>query len=238
MGIVADNTNPKSIASRLRARRFNRFCQLLEATGSQVRIVDVGGSAGFWRSIDWMKFANQTAGGGVKRFEITVVNISTPAEVSGDWQEVCSERNIEVVLRERHGDACSLVDYSDDEFDVAFSNSVIEHVGDRARQKAMADEIVRVAERVYLQTPCRWFPIEPHFLFPFFQFLPRSVRIGMLRRRRLGWMHQQPDPVVAGEVVDSIRLLGRSQLRDMFPGAQIKREMLGPFVKSYLVFIR
>jgi hypothetical protein len=57
--------------------------------------------------------------------------------------------------------------YRDKEFDIAFSNSVIEHVGNDLRIRQMADEVRRVG-RNYLQTPNYYFPLEPHFFFPFF----------------------------------------------------------------------
>ena len=69
---------------------------------------------------------------------------------------------------------------------MAFSNSVIEHIPPPLQQD-FANEISRVARRYFVQTPNRYFPIEPHYQFPFFQFLPRSLRQALNRRFTLGW---------------------------------------------------
>lgn len=83
------------------------------------------------------------------------------------------------------GDAARL-DYPHDAFDVVFSNSVIEHLGGVDAQRAMAREVQRVASLYYVQTPNRYFPIEPHFLFPCAQFLPRSARIWIASQWKFG----------------------------------------------------
>lgn len=74
------------------------------------------------------------------------------------------------------GDATDLREYEDKSFNLVFSNSVIEHVGDFTAQRKMAKEMMRVGKHCYLQTPNRYFPLEPHFLFPCFQFLPIRLR--------------------------------------------------------------
>ena len=60
--------------------------------------------------------------------------------------------------------------FKDKSFDAVFSNSVIEHVGTFEDQKMMANEVIRVTNFYFIQTPNLYFPIEPHFLVPFFQF--------------------------------------------------------------------
>jgi SAM-dependent methyltransferase len=72
------------------------------------------------------------------------------------------------------GDACALP-FGDGEFDIVFSNAVVEHVGDRERQRALAAEAVRVGRRVFVTTPNRWFPVEVHTRLPFVHWLPDSL---------------------------------------------------------------
>ncbi|MEO1137300.1 MAG: class I SAM-dependent methyltransferase, partial [Pseudomonadota bacterium] len=60
------------------------------------------------------------------------------------------------------GDGCSVENYGDKAFALVFSNSVIEHVGDKARQRAFASEIRRLSNKYWVQTPSIWFPIEAH----------------------------------------------------------------------------
>jgi hypothetical protein len=57
-----------------------------------------------------------------------------------------------------------------------FSNSVIEYVGDFPDQQRMADEVRRVGDRYRVQSMSKHFPIEPRFVFPFYQHLPLWLR--------------------------------------------------------------
>lgn len=119
-------------------------------------------------------------------------------------------------------------------FDVCFSNSVIEHVGTYGDQMAMAGEVARVGKSYFVQTPNRWFPLEPHFLVPGWQFLPLTVRASLHQSFRLGWIERQPDAVRARAEVEQIRLMTRGELRHLFKEARIEPEWFGPFVKSWI----
>src|SRR5215218_10588539 len=75
--------------------------------------------------------------------------------------------------------------FGDDEFDLGFSNAVVEHVGGgRDGQRRFVEELCRVARRVFLTTPNRWFPVDPHTLLPFAHWLPAGgARDRLLRAR-------------------------------------------------------
>jgi hypothetical protein len=90
--------------------------------------------------------------------------------------------------------------FGDQEFDVAFSNAVVEHLGDRTSQEAFVRELCRVARRVFVTTPNRLFPIDPHTLLPFVHWLPTRPRERLLR---------QPDL--------HLRPLSPRQFRSLFP---------------------
>ena len=111
--------------------------------------------------------------------------------------------------------------FADRAFDIAYSNSVVEHLPlqDRA---AYARELRRVGRRWLVQTPNRWFPIEPHALLPFVHWLPRPLGRALWR---LG---------VSGDPYDDVRLLGARELGALFPDAVIERERLGPLTKSFV----
>jgi hypothetical protein len=67
--------------------------------------------------------------------------------------------------------------FADAEFDLGFSNAVVEHVaGGREGQRRFVHELCRVARRVYVTTPNRWFPLEVHTLRPFVHWLPEGPR--------------------------------------------------------------
>ena len=74
-------------------------------------------------------------------------------------------------------------------FDVAVSNHVIEHVGDREAQLHHLQEIRRVLKPsglLYLAVPNRWMLVEPHFRLPFLSWLPRGLRSPYVRLMRRG----------------------------------------------------
>jgi hypothetical protein len=140
---------------------------------------------------------------------------------AGEW---LASDNVTVL----QGDGTRLP-FRDTEFDVAFSNSVIEHVPPEL-QPSFAAEISRVSERYFVQTPNRYFPIEPHYQLPLFQFLPRRVRQALNRRFTLGW---QPK----GQW-EEITLLSARDLRRLFPDAEIRRERLFGLSKSLIAVRR
>jgi hypothetical protein len=72
--------------------------------------------------------------------------------------------------------------FADGQFDVGFSNAVVEHVaGGREGQRTFVHELCRVSERVFVTTPNRWFPLEVHTLLPFVHWLPPGPRSRLLR---------------------------------------------------------
>lgn len=133
-------------------------------------------------------------------------------------------------------DARDLSQFKNNEFDVVFSNSVIEHVGAIKDQEAMMREVQRVGKRFWVQTPNYWFPIEPHFHFIGFQFLPVYFRAWLLNHFSLGWMTREKNFFEARKLVQQTRLLTRRELGQMDPEASIYDEKLLGFVKSITIF--
>lgn len=215
LGKLADNTDPTSLATRMRRRRFAFFVSLLGRVKRPVRILDIGGTQEFWERM---------GGGGLGDVRVTLLNLIARPTGSPRFESVS-------------GDARDLSEYPDASFDVAFSNSVIEHLGpDFADQRLMADEIRRVGKRYFVQTPNRHFPIEPHFLVPGFQFLPIRARTWALTHFNLGWYRKFGDVDAARREVESIALLTEHQLRRLFPGANIYRERFIGMTKSFVAY--
>jgi SAM-dependent methyltransferase len=80
--------------------------------------------------------------------------------------------------------------FRDDAFDIAFSNAVLEHVGGRDEQRRFVHELCRVARRVFISTPNRWFPVDTHTLLPLVHWLPRGARDAIFRALGQGrWTH-------------------------------------------------
>ncbi len=213
----ADNRNPDSLASRMRRKRTEWLKDLLLRFPEPVRILDVGGTPEFW-------LGNAPDLG--RKCRLTLLNLGA-SDVSGLTDAVSIA-----------GDARKMPEFANHSFDVCFSNSVIEHVGTLYDQMAMAAEVRRVAKSWFIQTPNRFFPLEPHFLFPCWQFLPVWLRARLLAARRWGWMPQVPDPVRSRAEVEQIRLLSYGEMRTLFPEGEIRRETLGPLTKSLIAIQR
>ncbi|HSG13119.1 MAG TPA: class I SAM-dependent methyltransferase [Gaiellaceae bacterium] len=107
-------------------------------------------------------------------------------------------------IRYVQGDACALP-FEDGEFDIVFSNAVVEHVGDRSRQRALVSEAIRVGRQVFVTTPNRWFPIEVHTRLPLVHWLPDSLAHPVYRALRK-------------EFATENHLLSRRALASLFPG--------------------
>jgi SAM-dependent methyltransferase len=178
-----------------------------------VRILDVGGTPEFW---------SRALEGAPARWTIVVLNLARP-------------RTINPAVTLLRGDACRLP-FADGTFDVVFSNSVIEHVGTLEDQCRMANEIQRVGRRFFVQTPNRYFPIEPHFLLPLGQFLPKSFVAALLQRTNLGTIQRRPDPDLARAIVDEIRLLTLAEVRQVFPSATLYKERFAGLTKSFVAY--
>lgn len=179
----------------------------------------MGGTPDFWRRMLRRRSP---------RFQVTILNNESQPPEPEPW------------LRLMIGDARALP-FHDDAFDVVFSNSVIEHVGDAEDQAAMAREVQRVGRCYFVQTPNYYFPIEPHCLFPGFQFLPLAARVFVLThvhlpRANSRWATTFPTRDVARAYAAGITLMSAADLRRTFPGAALYRERILGVTKSLIVY--
>lgn len=183
-------------ARRSRERRRELFQRVMEP-GPDESIVDVGcGEAGL------AAFEPEQPVTGVDIVE-------RPGYAEGRRRFVCAD------ARE--------LPFADDEFAIAYSNSVVEHVVEPKDRRRYADELRRVGRSYFVQTPNRWFPVEPHALLPLVHWLPRGLG------RRLWPLGVSDDPF------EQTRLLGAGELRRLFPDGLIVRERVGPLTKSLVV---
>lgn len=211
---MADGHDPNSFSNTLRAKRFRLFQQLVGDLRRPLRIIDVGGTVEFWKQRGWANLED---------VRITLVNLK---------RQTSPYDNIDCVV----GDATSLESFADRSFDIAFSNSVIEHLFTFENQMLMAREMRRVGRAYFVQTPNYWFPVEPHFHIPAWQWLPLTVRMAVLQRRTCGWQRQRPDPARAWRDVNEVRLLTKSELRQLFPNSTIVGERLFGLNKSWMCY--
>ena len=208
---IADNKNPNSLASSFRSKRLNLFKGFVAGLPKPVKILDIGGTPEFWKH----------AGLDAADVEITLLNL---ALVETDLPNVVSIA----------GDATDLSSFADKTFDIAFSNSVIEHLFSFQNQQKMAQEAQRVSTYHFIQTPNYWFPIEPHWVFPCFQFLPKLFRIFLTRYFNLGHLKRSEYWAAARQQVEEIQLLSRAEMARLFPESKIWEEKLLIFSKSFV----
>ena len=154
------------VSMRSRERKLQLFLDLLQP-GPQTTVVDVG-----------VTDAPFGAGSTDNFFEALY---PWPEQITGVGQTEL-ERFSAAFPRVRavRADGRDLP-FGDGEFDIAFSNAVVEHVaGGRDGQRQFVDELCRVARRVFVTTPNRYFPIEVHTLLPFVHWLPKGPRERLL----------------------------------------------------------
>ena len=199
--------------NRFRRARLATFLSVLGGLPADrpIHILDVGGTPTYWRGMSdlWAD----------RNLKFTIVNLDMEAAEDGPFSL-------------RAGDACNLKEYADNQFDVVHSNSVIEHVGHWEEMSQMAREVRRLAPRYYLQTPNFWFPFEPHYRTAFFQWYPETIRAKMLCARRHGFRGPARSIDEAMRDIQTVNLLSRSQLAELFPDAKIVHERVVGLTKS------
>jgi hypothetical protein len=186
---------------------------LKQFNGNEIKILDVGGTQSYWEN---RGYVNRPG------IHITLLNV---------YREPADYPNIESNV----GTGADLSRYKDNEFDVAFSNSVIEHLESWADRESMAQEIKRVGKSFYLQTPNKYFPLECHFLLPFFQFLPIRWKYYILTRTKLS-RGKTLEKKKALKLIKEIQMLTGKELKKLFPGDTFITEKFLGFTKSLIVY--
>lgn len=181
------------------------------------RVLDVGGTLDLWRLAP-------------VRPDLILLNHSRAAGDIGSGAPVV------------FGDGLALP-FGDASFDLVFSNSVIEHVGDAHAQEVFASEIARVGRSYWVQTPHRRFPLEQHLWMPALHWLPRRAQRRLLRSRITPWEWiARPDPTerryYISHYCDSVHLLNRREVSRLFPDASMVVERVLGWPKSLIAYRR
>ena len=196
---------------RFRAGRMRRF---LAAFGVNVRtrVLDVGGTP-----LNWLLAPI--------RPRVTLVNMPRAKEPLPAGFEMVFATG-------------SVLPFPDRAFDIVFSNSVIEHIGDPAARQRFAEEVRRVGRSYWVETPNRRFPVEPHLCTPFLHFLPRRWQEWVVRRGTVWDALERPTPdrreYYIGHYLGEVRLLDAAELSHLFPEARILRERFLGMTKSLI----
>ena len=146
------------ISAYNRSRKWGLFLEEIAPTRA-TRVLDVGFSEEEYSSND--NFIE-------KHYPhpemLTALGIDTPVKFKRRYPEVATVRY-----------DGSVFPFSDQAFDVLWSNAVIEHVGDRSKQLFFLKEIKRVSKKAFITTPNRFFPVEVHTCTPLLHYLPESI---------------------------------------------------------------
>ena len=210
----------KSVSAKARSQRARMCAQFLSKCGiAGATVLDLGGTVDYWKMN-----LNQFPDGMIK--EIDIVNLPP--------QKNRKETIDNVLLHVYEGNALERSTLRLNHYDFVHSNSVIEHVGNLHMQCVMARIIENVGTYYWVQTPAKSFPVEPHFYFPFFAYLPLGIRTILHRRINLGFMCKESNWINARITCEQTRLLTKSELEAIFPGARIIRERFFLMTKSYI----
>jgi hypothetical protein len=201
---------PGSPGERRRARRWEWVREEFPEIES-MSVIDLGGTAQSWLRTS------------IRPALVHIVNL-----------EPSSQQPPAPWIRQDRADACDLPSHiSDGRYDLAYSNAVIEHVGGHSQRMRFAETVHKLAERHWVQTPYRYFPVEPHWLFPGFQFLPVNARAELSRRWPL--VHTRSESREQGlRAAMSVELLSRTEMTFYFPDSALRTERMMGMVKSLI----
>jgi SAM-dependent methyltransferase len=194
-----------------RPRRLHAFYRLLSVNES-TRVLDIGGGAFFW---------DLALSEGLPLPQVTVLNIRPAGDDARSF------------LRWIVADARAS-QLPDNSFDLVFSNSLVEHLGDFKSQKLFADEVRRLAPRFFVQTPDRLCPVEPHFVTPFIHWLPRDVQRRLIRNFTVWGLGARPSQSCCDHLSEEIALLSKREMKQLFPDATVLSERFAGVPKSLI----
>jgi len=203
-----------SFVNRMRKKRFSYLQSRIEnkiLEKGSLKILDIGGEYAYWQHLGW-KNENCT---------IYLLNLNLPPET----KDIPGFRFIA-------GTAINLP-YQAGDFDLIYSNSVIEHVGSKQNQEKFSEEVHRVCDKYIVQTPSLWFPLEPHSLIPLFQFIPHALRAFLIMWFNINYFPKAKTYQEALQVSKSTLMLTKKEFRKLFPDAEIYVEKLYGIPKSY-----
>jgi len=218
-GRLTDYSDKKSIGSRLRGRRMKLLMPIIHAVFEkygQVNVIDIGGTRDHWNIIS-------DADMDAYHMHVTLANLYESSVVKDDPHFACVA-----------ADGCNMAAYQDNAFHIAYSNSVIEHVGGWNEMVQLGNEIKRVAENYFVQTPNFWFPVEVHCMTPLIHWLPQPMRIWLTRHFKLGHWPRAKNMDTAMRLVEGTRLLNKPMLAAIFDDAEIYTERLLLLPKSHI----
>ena len=203
--------DPASWTSRRKASRMRWLAEAFPDL-AEMSVIDLGGRLRTWQRAP------------VRPRRVHVVKLEGPKGEVPEWAVF------------DHGDACALPAHiAGGRYDLVFSNSVIEHVGGHERRLRFAESVHKLATAHWVQTPYRYFPIEPHFLAPGMQYLPVAARANMAQFWPLAiWRPGSHEEAL--KRILNIELLDRTEMRYYFPTSTLRSEKVFGITKSLIAY--
>jgi SAM-dependent methyltransferase len=121
--------------------------------------------------------------------------------------------------------------YADKTFDLAVSNAVLEHVGSEPHQVAFVRELTRVAKKVFISVPNRYFPVEHHTAIPLLHFWRRGFKAACHWLDKAEWADER------NLILMSWRRLSALAPEGVVPVIGHTGIMLGMFSSNLFLFI-
>jgi len=202
-----------------RRRKLELFFDSMKPTETE-KVLDVGGEIQLSSEHDSYQLIDNYPW----KSNLSVINISS--QHIQNIQKKYPESDAKVA------DACNLP-WSDNYFDIVYSNAVIEHVGNFDKQKQMAFEIMRVGRKWFVSTPNRWYPFEFHMRLPFVTWLPFQ---GYLKVGSIICYNHVKKKYVFGLKQESLRLMTANELGECFPDSRIIKQRV-TFMPETLIVI-
>lgn len=185
---------------QMRKSRMALFVEKVQPV-KNMKILDLGGTSEIWDFVD-------------VPLNITCLNLS----INTKMINYTTHHNIVFI----EGDACNLSEFEYGDFDLVFSNSVIEHVGGKEKQTKFCDEVKRISDKYWIQTPHKNFPIEAHCGMLFWWYYPDWLKQYFIN----GWSKKLP---AWTNMVVTTTFIDKENLRKMLPNSQI-------LIENYLIF--
>lgn len=215
---IFDYKTEDSVVNTIRKKRFNLirifFEEMIRQKGT-IKVLDIGGDFAYWKNVGWTD----------TRCQFFLLNLEqSPVPPGYDNFHAVTGNALE--LPYKYGD-----------FDIVFSNSVIEHMGSEEGQEKFAMNVKKIASCYIIQTPSLWFPLEPHARIPFFQFIPHAIRAFLIMGFDINYFPRAKEYRKAVIVSKTTIMFTKRRFQRLFPDAKIIVETWMGLPKSYIAII-
>jgi hypothetical protein len=219
-----------SYANTLRKKRFAVFFAILEnqintkihsaGLSKTITILDIGGTYNYWKQMGMDQIVQRYK----STIDIRVILLNIQEEKQEQFPRYISHMQQNVLLVKKRIP----------NVDILFSNSVIEHVGNVNKQQQFTQYIRSYNKPYYVQTPNKYFIIEPHTLVPGFALLPVRIKVWLVQQMSLGWIAKQKSKRRAEKTIQQLQLLTKKEFSQLFFDAQIDTEKWCGLAKSFI----